>query len=126
MGGSAFKDHDTPRLIAEQYARIRSEAQSKLETLFKGIASPPTDPGKTTHGDIDFIVHTPSTENYQGAVADALGAVGAIPGRPTTNYLVPFDGAFAQIDVHNIAEEYWRMQTFLHSYSRLGGPLILQ
>ena len=120
MGGQAFKGYATPRLNKEQYSRLHCLAHGKLLPLFIGIATPPLDPDKQTLGDIDFIVHTPLGTSSAEVVGTALGAIDKIIAKPTSNYAVPFDGAYAQIDVHMCNEEEWELQVFLHSYGRLG------
>ena len=120
MGGQAFKDFDTPRLDREQYERLRTLALKRLELFYGGIATPASDPGKETYGDVDFVVHSPSNGCSPEAVGAALGAVSMIIGIPTSNYVVPFDGAHSQFDVHICQKEHWEMQVFLHSYGRLG------
>ena len=60
MGGSAFnRTFYTPRLPPEVYVRVRDNVSLVLKEFFVQADSPVEAPGKTDHGDIDFIVRTP-------------------------------------------------------------------
>jgi hypothetical protein len=120
MGGRAFKDIETPRLSHDQYKRLQAKVQALLEQYFEGVATPAPDPDKQDHGDVDFIVHTPTGNATIEYIGRILHAKDIVPGMPTTNYAVPFEGVYAQVDVHRCEKHEHATRLFLNSYGRLG------
>ena len=120
MGGRAFKNIETPRLSQEQYDRLQAKVQALLEDHFEGVATPIPDPDKTDHGDVDYIVHTPHENASIECIGQVLGAKDVIVGRPTANYAVPFEGIYAQVDVHRCEKREHPLRLFINSYGRLG------
>ncbi|KAK6539667.1 hypothetical protein TWF694_009872 [Orbilia ellipsospora] len=61
MGGSAFAKHGLTmlRLSPRAYTRLKAHHRNLLSTLYAHVTTPPEAPGKTSHGDIDFLVADP-------------------------------------------------------------------
>jgi hypothetical protein len=108
MGGNAFAKTLTaltfPRLPPPVYATLKSLLTPRLEALYARVAVPREAPGKTDHGDLDFVVTscrcgettTSANKTAAGAVPhiEVLRALGAthmnpIAGNRTSNYAVP-------------------------------------
>lgn len=128
MGGKAFGVRTSQRLSIEEYNIVRSAALLALTPLYACVRTPPLEPEKATHGDVDFLVHTPLAETNHSGVCDALRAVDSIKASPTSNFLVLLDEEstnaakerYAQVDVHICDADEIDMLVFTHSYGRLG------
>ncbi|KAF2448898.1 hypothetical protein P171DRAFT_428889 [Karstenula rhodostoma CBS 690.94] len=84
MGGQAFAHivSDTPinvpRMLPDTYQQVASDVKLKLETLFYHVTIPRDAPGKSDHGDVDFLVEgmrdPTNNNNIWATVKDVLGA----------------------------------------------------
>lgn len=129
MGGSGFGDKCAKRLEPAEHAQVKSAAEPRLRELFDKVASPPVDPGKKTHGDVDFVVCWPRAGTNDQTIADALGALECVQGakgNPTSMFLVRVESSsdvprYAQIDVHRCVDvDEYNMVCFKHSHGRIG------
>lgn len=107
MGGKVF-DHlglKVPRMPPEVYQRMITIIRPKLEQFFDRVAVPRDAPGKTDHGDIDFLVDGIRTQAQDGSLWQLVqGALGADhhKGQGSHSYAIPhpdIDGAHVQVDV---------------------------
>ncbi|KAK6536812.1 hypothetical protein TWF281_001023 [Arthrobotrys megalospora] len=149
MGGSAFSNKGiiTPRMSPATYNRLKSKYYDILTTLYGHVTTPPEAPGKTSYGDLDYLVAGPipkikaGGEGENGGIshattmADVKVAFGAeymtaVAGA-TTSFAVLVepdqdgdgkveDKVYAQVDVHvcTSAETMWWI-SFKHSYGDL-------
>lgn len=132
MGGKAFHLDDGifPRIPNAAYVILKERFATILKTLYKHVETPIEAPGKSDHGDIDFLVCEPLFEDAILKVESALGArhVNLVKSH-TSNFAVPADellaggaeGQFYQVDVHECADksELDRVN-FFHSYGDMG------
>ncbi|KAF3275476.1 hypothetical protein EYR41_001074 [Orbilia oligospora] len=145
MGGSAFSNQGvlTPRMSPETYHRLKTKYHDILKGLYGYVVTPPEAPGKTSYGDLDYLVAEPilSKKSKLTTMEDVKVAFGAeymtaIAGA-TTSFAVPLelegnsgdleegeekeDGkTYAQIDVHICPspENMWWV-SFKHAYGDL-------
>ncbi|CAG8982786.1 hypothetical protein HYALB_00001067 [Hymenoscyphus albidus] len=68
MGGSAFLTHNpplpTPRMPLEIYQKILSQTLTLLQEHYSQCASPIEGPGKKDFGDVDILVASPKSPEY--------------------------------------------------------------
>lgn len=130
MGGRAFATHNpplpTPRMPVEIYTQVLNTTLAILRKHYTYAGSPIEAPGKTSYGDVDFLVCSPLSPSFdifktpRKEVAQTLSKIlNAIAffcesGNPTINLAVPWpaisstegmaDGQseerYVQIDVH--------------------------
>lgn len=107
MGGKVF-DHlglQVPRMAPEVYQRTIATIRPKLEQFFNRVAVPRDAPGKTDHGDIDFLVDGIRTPAHDGSLWQLVqGALGADhhKSQGSHSYAIrhpDIDGANVQVDV---------------------------
>lgn len=124
MGGSAFSTHSpplpTPRMPLHIYNLILSQTLSVLRTHFLHAASPIEAPEKPDYGDIDILLFSPLTPEYDPAItpktkvtealAKDLRAKAWISGKSgqATNLAIPWpkensgveEENYIQVDIH--------------------------
>ncbi|KAI9573706.1 hypothetical protein HD554DRAFT_2167265 [Boletus coccyginus] len=144
MGGRAFLQDlppgSLPRLPTPLYATLKARLTALLLTLFAVVEVPPEKPEKKDHGDIDFAVAFPLSDEgiTPEQVGRVLGAVKSIEldGNRTSNYgigisreewlmhsaqPVPLDHIYCQVDVQVCdGEEAVERLTVFHGYGDLG------
>lgn len=144
MGGRAFLQDlppgSLPRLPTPLYMTLKARLTALLLTLFAVVEVPPEKPEKTDHGDIDFAVARPLSDEgiTPEQVGRVLGAVKSIEldGNRTSNYgigisreewlmhsaqPVPSDNIYCQVDVQVCdGEEAVERLTVFHGYGDLG------
>lgn len=62
MGGSVFSnvsDVHTPRMSSDAYIEVKTRSTAILKSLYEVVTVPHEAPGKTSFGDVDFVVATP-------------------------------------------------------------------
>jgi hypothetical protein len=138
MGGNAFNRHDpplpTPRMPPEIYKQVLEQTLETLHKHYTHVGSPIEAPGKPTFGDIDIMVSTPVSADFDASVtsrqaisqnvAKSLGAAASIleSGNPTMNLAVLWpsldsdageeEKKYVQIDVHickDLKEWKWNL-----------------
>ncbi|KAK6361355.1 hypothetical protein TWF730_005089 [Orbilia blumenaviensis] len=139
MGGAAlnYLGVATPRMSPETYFKLKTKYHNILTGLYKHVTTPVEAPGKTSYGDLDYLVAEPILKNDANnttmvkKVKAAFGAehMTTAPG-PTTSFAVPIESdegggqteegrekIYAQIDVNvrSSVEEMWWV-SFKHSY----------
>lgn len=110
MGGTAFPNHNTPRLSHAEYAELLQRTTALLTPFYAHIVCPPEAPSKPDHGDLDLLVSSPLFVFSPDDIQKALRAVTKIKGGVTTNFCVPLQSnsrqdadRFAQVDLHLVA-----------------------
>ncbi|KAJ4411502.1 hypothetical protein N0V91_001286 [Didymella pomorum] len=107
MGGKVFDNVGlkVPRMTPEFYQQMIATIRPKLEQFFTRVAIPRDAPGKTDHGDIDFLVDGIRSQLQDGSlwelVQDALGA-SHHKAQGSHSYAIPhpvIEGAHVQVDV---------------------------
>jgi hypothetical protein len=126
MGGSAFPALDTPRLPPELYFQLKDKYTSLLKEYFPEVAVPIEAPGKTSYGDIDFIVSNDdptTTHRIVLEIGSKLKAKATLATGPTTSLAIPCpelgEEKFVQIDVHRTDPETFAWEVFHHSHGDL-------
>ncbi|EWC46750.1 hypothetical protein DRE_03995 [Drechslerella stenobrocha 248] len=138
MGGNAFASLGlaTPRMKPETYFEVKRRHHDILARVYAHVVTPPEAPGKTTYGDVDFLVASPlpTTTTTATTAADrvkaAFGAEHTIPNASVRSYAVPMPAellhsvdtgesgkVYAQIDVHecaSVTSAEW--MAFKHGY----------
>ncbi|KAF2746139.1 hypothetical protein M011DRAFT_405197 [Sporormia fimetaria CBS 119925] len=100
MGGLAFVDAgisgaslNVPRLPPDVYKEMIAQLRPKLQQLFNNVVIPREGPGKTDHGDIDFLVEgalcTSDSSAFQTLIGEAIGATHFRENGGTKTYAVP-------------------------------------
>lgn len=130
MGGRTFPDLHVPRLSPAPYATLCAKYLNLLSTYYTRVLIPPPAPGKTSHGDVDFLVFgplgVPSWSKQE--IASALGATRTAKGGPDEwNFAVPIpddlaeeEEAYVQLDVEQVESvERLKWMTFKKSYGDL-------
>ncbi|KAF3936792.1 hypothetical protein ABW19_dt0203334 [Dactylella cylindrospora] len=79
MGGSAFSTRNlsTPRMSPETYNRLKAQFHEILTGLFAHVTTPPEAPGKTSYGDIDFLVAGPLPQDSIKVLTGKKGSKGS-------------------------------------------------
>ncbi|KAE9376591.1 hypothetical protein N431DRAFT_435868 [Stipitochalara longipes BDJ] len=135
MGGNAFNKHSpplpTPRMPPDIYKLILSQTLTTLRKHYQYVGSPIEGPGKPDFGDIDIMVATPLSRDFDPIITNqkivsqnlrkTLSAAASIlePGNPTINLAVPWPSSsdeekkYVQIDVHVCKDEKeWNWNLF--------------
>jgi len=129
MGGLAFRQLGlyTPRMTAQAYIKLSETITMKLKKLFRDVRIPKPTPGKTTYGDLDFLVQDPYTAITAQDVRKAIGASHYLTTGHTWNFAVPAmteadnleqEEIHRQVDVH-ICDNNIEWEEFLDSYGDL-------
>jgi hypothetical protein len=128
MGGNAFNNHSpplpTPRMPPEIYRTVLSQTLTALKTHYEHVGSPIEAPGKPTYGDIDIMVSTPLSPDFNLStttrqliaknLSKTLSAAASIlePGNPTVNLAIPWpesdpkkEKQYIQADIHICSNE---------------------
>lgn len=122
MGGNAFNKHSpalpTPRMPPEIYTKTLSQTLDTLRKHYQHVGSPIEAPGKPDFGDIDIMVASPLSRDFDTLttppktvaenLSKTLGAAASIleSGNPTINLAVPWpaeeveEQKYVQIDIH--------------------------
>lgn len=92
MGGNAFPLY-TPRMSQDVYERVRKQCHAILIQHFCYVGTPIEGPGKTTYGDIDFLVAEPCDDildtGIRNGLKTALGSVDCIETN-TVSFALPW------------------------------------
>ena len=143
MGGNALTHllpaATFPRLPHHIYVAIKAHLHDRLAPLYERVATPREAPEKLDHGDVDFIVVSPTKSDLTHEdVRIALGAGASMQGR-TSNFAVPLSRytdevmgntqrgeqgeyeEYVQVDVH-VCDEVPQFErvVFFHGYGDLG------
>lgn len=127
MGGKAFPGLTVPRMSHEVYNDLLAKCVSILQPKFYArVFSPPENPSKTDHGDIDLLVASPTHVFTAKDLSEALGAVKNTKTGVTTSFALPLPQSgesegqtYAQLDVHVCKEDRVEWETLLTSYGDL-------
>ena len=135
MGGNTFAtilpDASFPRMPTNQYISIKSDLTLLLGEFYTHVAVPHETPGKTDHGDIDFVVHGPRQGVTMEDVRVRIGAAHALI--PNSNRMCHFaipalslpsstvGQVYHQVDIEVCGElDEWERTVFFRSYGDLG------
>ncbi|KAF2801558.1 uncharacterized protein BDZ99DRAFT_219278 [Mytilinidion resinicola] len=131
MGGLAFATPGpngspplaVPRMSPAVYQTLKSKISPILSQFFSKVATPPEAPGKTSHGDIDFLVEGPLNSSFTpNDIADALNATRHVKNGATRSYAVPHPevpDAFVQVDTHVCPDGRLAWECFHQAYADL-------
>lgn len=142
MGGNAFNQTlpqaSFPRMPPATYKALKATLLPLVEQFYDLVAVPPEAPEKPDHGDLDFVVAYPHSDDGADCVKAAIRAAHYLPqeGRGTSSFAIPvgaFDlpandafslsaqDTYIQVDVNVCADrESWERTLFLHSYGDTG------
>ncbi|EPT05204.1 hypothetical protein FOMPIDRAFT_69174 [Fomitopsis schrenkii] len=120
MGGNAFNQTlpqaSFPRMPPATYKALKATLLPLVEQFYDLVAVPPEAPEKPDHGDLDFVVAYPHSDDGADCVKAAIRAAHYLPqeGRGTSSFAIP-------VDVNVCADrESWERTLFLHSYGDTG------
>ncbi|KAF2496559.1 hypothetical protein BU16DRAFT_483647 [Lophium mytilinum] len=131
MGGLAFATPGpdgsppltVPRMSPAVYQTLKSKITPILSQFFSKVATPPEAPGKTSHGDIDFLVEGPLNSSFTpNDIAEALNATRHVRNGATRSYAVPHPevpDAFVQVDTHVCPDGRLAWECFHQAYADL-------
>jgi hypothetical protein len=131
MGGLAFATPGpngsppltVPRMSPAVYKSLRAKLSPILSQFYHKVATPPEAPGKTSHGDIDFLVEGPLNTTFTpDDIATAFHAHRHVKNGTTRSFAVPHPeepDSFVQVDTHVCAEGWLDWECFHQSYADL-------
>lgn len=128
MGGNAFAQSDITviRIDDQVYLQSATNYQSVLERFYEQVLLPPSAPGKSDHGDIDFLVSQPrfreDEENVEEKVGKEIGAAAVYRNSAMTSYAVPHPQQVdqcIQLDTQLCDPAYLSWLYFITSYGDL-------
>jgi hypothetical protein len=122
MGGSAFPNLNISRIASSTLPGLLSHITTLLSPYYK-IHSPPSAPGKTSHGDLDLLLLPVTTPPELKPLLSAIAST-KTRNSPTTSFAVPFPfalspdpGALFQLDIHVChSQQDLEWTLFQHSY----------
>lgn len=131
MGGLAFATPGAdgspplkvPRMSPAVYKTLRAKLIPLLSQFYHKVGTSQEAPGKTSHGDIDFLVEGPINTTFTpDDVAAAFEAVRHVKNGTTRSFAVPHPeepDAFVQVDTHVCADGWLDWECFHQSYADL-------
>lgn len=131
MGGHAFNllnPGSFPRIPTTVYQPLKAHFQVLLQALYVHVGVPTEAPEKLDHGDLDFIVCTPTAKESLNSVnaphnqvKAALGATHCVlvDGNQTSNFAVPVSrDAWSSLDQEEVSRQVFH-QVKVDFFTRL-------
>ena len=123
MGGGAFPNLHTPRMLPPEYSKLRDKYIGILLRFYDKVVCSHESPGKVDHGDVDLIVSGPFPDFSSSRLSRALGAVEQTKAATLTSFAVPFDREgeilYAQVDILLCAEDCLDWEIWMGAYGDL-------
>jgi len=121
MGGNAHPGYTPSRLSNLQCGAVITTLTIRFAELkfFSHFLSPPPAPGKTSHGDVDFLAvlgpHSPP-----GGVSPAEYLRAGLSDARNGSYIYHLDGVPVQVDIAIVSESMLPLELFMRSFGDAG------